>query len=216
MLFIMKKDKKETKVFLYWHSSVTDVTGGGIYRLWFKNKYYIGRTRELKSRLRSHERDIQRRFEKNNGEPTSPLDFYQHVLRWIKEKNIKRGYMEIIERCYCDDDLVAAEQRWFDKCEFDKNCLNLGFVATPYHQKHGNWKKDKPDQPEKPPKKLAKNKLKILEQIKADSLKKRTAKTKTKKKKEDEKPLTSAQKLQKLKRELRKLEQEYSPKPRKE
>ena len=123
-----------------WHKSVKSTSGGGVYMICFGEKFYIGRTRCLELRIRAHERDLNTR--KVNGKWTcaATADYYQHILTHLqKNPGVEVAYMKVLKRCKTDEELVAAEQRYFDKYEWDLNCLNLGFVATPYREKNEHW-----------------------------------------------------------------------------
>lgn len=110
-----------------------DIKRSGVYKLWFGDKFYIGRSRHLNDRLRSHERDLNRRKNGRWWNITGPQDFYQFVIMHLKKNpQINVAYMEVLEYCKTDEELIAAEQKYFDMHEWDVNCLNLGLVASPY------------------------------------------------------------------------------------
>lgn len=122
-----------------WHESVKSTSGGGVYMIYFGEKFYIGRTRCFESRKRSHERDLNKRMVNGRWTCAATSDFYQLVLSHLQRNAIGVAYMKLIKRCNTDDQLVAAEQKLFDKYEWDKNCLNLGFVATQYKEINEQW-----------------------------------------------------------------------------
>lgn len=108
---------------------------GGIYRIWFGQKYYIGRTRSLKTRIKSHRSDLNARLAGTYKDPLydPALDMYQKVMKHLKTiKDTNLFMVEVLIYCDEDEHLVLNEQKWFDKVKNDPNCLNLGFEAKPY------------------------------------------------------------------------------------
>lgn len=101
--------------------------------------------------------------------------------------------MEVLEYCENDDQLVAAEQKYFNMHEWDDNCLNLGLVASPY----------KPQKP-KPPKEKKEPKVKIVKPKKLLEKKEKPCKPV-----KQTVPMSSAEKLKMLKLTLDRLEKEY-------
>jgi hypothetical protein len=160
------KQPAKLHIQIQWHHSVDNIEGGGIYKIWFGSKFYIGRTRYLKGRKRSHERDLNRRKIGRWWKPESQFDFYQLVLVHLnKNPQIKVAEVEILEYCKTDDELVAAEQKYFDLHIWDANCLNLGYVATPY-KTEPIIRKPKAEKPLNKEKKVSKGKPKKKKQVK--------------------------------------------------
>lgn len=120
-----------------WAKSVKNPDVEGVYRIWFGDKFYIGRSRKIAYRKRCHEQDLIRRFQADNP-IKGQFDYYQLIIaHLLKNPQISEAKMEILEVCEGDDALVAAEQKWFNKYEWDTNCLNLGLVAAPYQRERG-------------------------------------------------------------------------------
>lgn len=139
--FTMSTKKQPIQIDFEWMPSRKRPKSGGIYRLWFGEKYYIGRSRTLKYRIKSHRSDINARLAGTYKDPLYDpnIDMYQHVIKHIKKlKGVTLFKAEVLIYCDTDDELVANEQKWFDKVKSDKNCLNYGFEAKPY-------KKPRPD-----------------------------------------------------------------------
>ncbi len=132
----MKKQTIEQQPFrIEWHKSVkTPPEGGGIYCLWFGEKFYIGRSRTVRYRIKSHQSSLRGRL-KSKKPIRGGMDLYQFVLEHLKANpHITVAYMEVLETCNTDAELVAAEQKYFDKFIWDKKCLNLGYVSHPYKE----------------------------------------------------------------------------------
>lgn len=197
--FMRSKQPKKLHIRVQWKDHDTEIMCGGVYKIWFGDKFYIGRTRYLWKRIRSHERDLNNRKKGRWWTITGPQDFYQFVIAHLKKNpQIQVAYMEVLERCDTDEALVAAEQKYFDMHEWDTNCLNLGLVATPY----------KPTEPKQPKPQKEKKVKTVKVKIKKD-------KKPLKKKGKPVKPVkipphvTNA-KLWLLQRTMDKLEKEYS------
>lgn len=115
---------------------------GGIYKLWFGEKYYIGRSRCLYTRMYSHRSDL---FKRVNGlmKPDDiyydpELDAFKHIVAHLKTiPELEEIKVQILCYCSTDDELVAMEQKWLTKAKKEGNCLNYGFVAAPYKEPRG-------------------------------------------------------------------------------
>lgn len=123
------------RITIEWHKSVKKPPeGGAVYRLWFGDKFYIGRSRAVRYRLKSHQSSLRVRLVSKKPVQCHN-DFYQFVIaHLLANPDITVAYMEILELCNDDAGLVASEQKYFDKYIWDKRCLNLGFVAIPYKE----------------------------------------------------------------------------------
>lgn len=103
-----------------------------VYRIWYGDKCYIGRSVQPEQRRKNHINDLNKRL-RNGGEAANPNDYYQHILSHLKRHpEITEGRMEVIKYCATEDELVAEEQKWLDKYVFDQVCLNLGYEAKRY------------------------------------------------------------------------------------
>lgn len=115
---------------------IEDMTISCVYRIWFPRgeKYYIGRCKNLKQRMASHQCDINRLamfWETDRNEH----HFYVHLMNHIIKTDSFTGYFSILEVCQNEEERVAGEQKWFDLCKEDPKCLNYGFVAKPWQPK---------------------------------------------------------------------------------
>lgn len=178
---------------------------GGIYRIWFGKKYYIGRSRCLKNRLTGHENYLYKRLnglipeEKIHEE----LDYYQFIFAHVSRvKSIKTAQAEVLEYCDSDYYLWKKENKHLRLAKGDPNCLNVGFEAKPYAEERK--KKDYPVLELRPwmIKKIAvKRTAKEVEQ-------KKERKNKEKKKNKYE-GLTSREKLELLRKEIVMIDAEF-------
>lgn len=128
---------KKRKVTIEWLPSKKKPTAGGIYRIWFGKKYYIGRSRCLKSRRKGHENALYKRLNGllNDAKIDPELDYYKLVIAHLKiNKKIVVAKAEVL--VYCDPDhlLVRNEAKFLKKAKGDPNCLNVGFEVKPYKE----------------------------------------------------------------------------------
>src|ERR1700749_3928546 len=79
-----------------------------VYRIWWKEKYYIGRARNLKQRIYIHQTDLNRHA--LLWDDSSPNHYLQHVMNWIIPNDLFWGYYEVVEVCNSEDELVSGEQ----------------------------------------------------------------------------------------------------------
>lgn len=125
--------KKPRELTFEWVRKSGKTSAGGVYKLWFGDKFYIGRSRCLVQRMSSHLNDLNARLSGKRIPSDPTLDYYQKVIKHLKKnKDIVVVRIEIVRFCKTDDELVANEQKQFDKHINDEMCLNFGFVATPY------------------------------------------------------------------------------------
>lgn len=103
----------------------------GVYKLFFGEKYYIGRGKALWNRIYIHKCDIKKRLA--GLKETTDLDYMRNVIAHVKETGLKVATCFLIKECVTVDDLVNEEQKAFDLAKNDPNCLNVGFVAKRIH-----------------------------------------------------------------------------------
>ena len=104
-----------------------------VYKIWWRGKYYIGRARNLRQRMATHRADLNRHA--LLWDDSNPNHYLRHVMNWIIPNDLFWGYYEVVEVCSSEDELVAGEQRQFDLCKSDPNCLNFGFIARRQSEK---------------------------------------------------------------------------------
>lgn len=94
----------------------------GIYRLNVGGKYYIGATKNLLYRTYGHEKRINSWFANKKYGKNSVTKICDYLLynKWVT--NI---FIELLEEVEYEECLVDAEQKWFDACFGDNNCLNF-------------------------------------------------------------------------------------------
>ena len=108
---------------------------GGIYKIWFGKKYYIGRSRWLANRIKGHENYLYKRL---NGlvdaaEIHEELDYYKFIMAHVtRNKSMKTALAEVVEYCDSDYFLWKKENKHLRLAKGDPNCLNVGFEAKPY------------------------------------------------------------------------------------
>lgn len=168
----MRIAKKKTvkplrKLTFEWIRKSGKTSAGGVYRLWFGDKFYIGRTRCLVTRMSAHLSDLNAHLAGKRKVADPALDYYQKIIKHLKsDKKLSVVRVQILQFCKNDDELVATEQKCFDRYVNDKNCLNFGFIATPYKAERNPdrvYKQvsfDKPIEPKQKKEKSEFNKLK--------------------------------------------------------
>jgi hypothetical protein len=98
----------------------------GIYRIWFGYKYYIGATVNTFKRMICHNSTIKRCFDGHRVGKNSQTN----VVKFLsKNQWITIAFLELIETVDYEEELVDAEQRWFDISHTDPNCLNEKFTS---------------------------------------------------------------------------------------
>ncbi len=105
----------------------------GIYRIWFGGKYYIGATVDTLDRVRFHYTHLVRAFlcgERLGKNSTSKI-----VNHLLCNPRIKTAFVELLQGCETELDLVDAEHIWLSPCKGDDNCLNYQFFV---HRNIGN------------------------------------------------------------------------------
>jgi hypothetical protein len=128
---------KERVIKFNWLPSKSKPKAGGIYKIWFGEKYYIGRSRYLIGRCRGHENYTYKRL---NGlikpdKIDKELDYYKKIVAHLKKnKKIVEAKVEVLE--YCDHDywLYIKENKHLKAAKNDQNCLNMGFESKPYKE----------------------------------------------------------------------------------
>lgn len=103
-----------------------DLNKMGVYRLWFGNKYYIGATKNTFNRMIGHITSINRCFD---GYRVGKNSITNIVIFLSKNQWIQTGFIELLEPVHLEEQLVDAEQGWFNKCYSDCNCLNERFTS---------------------------------------------------------------------------------------
>ena len=129
--FVMGRLKKEKKKWFHLEPDIDPIPDQNVacvYKIRFKDRYYIGRARNLQKRMGQHEADIirQERFWSTHPDESS---YYKKLLDFIVENNVTVGFYSVLQVCQTELDLVQGEQKWFDQCRDDPKCLNVGFVA---------------------------------------------------------------------------------------
>lgn len=109
---------------------VADPNAPCVYRIWFKDKYYVGRTINLGKRMKEHQNEINKKM--LWPDYAHPKDYHQKILDHIGQHDIFYGYYEVLECAPADSEfeLYFLEQKWLDLSKNDPNCLNYGFIAA--------------------------------------------------------------------------------------
>lgn len=102
-----------------------DYAAMGIYRIWFGQKYYIGATTNTKERMWYHSTHLYKAF--NYGEKLGKNSTSKIVNHLLCNPYIKTAFVELLQECIREIDLVEAEYKWLSPCENDSNCLNYQF-----------------------------------------------------------------------------------------
>lgn len=98
----------------------------GIYKITFRERFYIGCSTFFDGRKRSHQSQINK-FLANSDLPW--LGSYCNIIDHLKKyPQITEGVMELLEECDRWDNikLFAREKEWIWKLSQDGMCLNLG------------------------------------------------------------------------------------------
>lgn len=105
----------------------------GIYRIWFGGKYYIGATTNTTDRVIHHFKHLHNSLTHGSGiGNNSTTKIINHLLC---NQHIRTAFVELIEECKREFDLVQAEHKWLIPCKDDNNCLNYQFNV---HRTIGN------------------------------------------------------------------------------
>lgn len=94
----------------------------GIYRLNIGSKYYIGATQNTTVRMLGHAQKLNAWFFERKYGKNSQTKICDYLL---SNKWITHIYIELLEEVEYEECLVDAEQKWFDACFGDSNCLNF-------------------------------------------------------------------------------------------
>ena len=105
----------------------------GAYRIWFGSKYYIGATVDTQDRVRGHYRTLVMAF--LYGDRLGKNSISKIVNHLLCNPGIKTAFVELLEECKTELQLVDAEHRWLHPCKDDENCLNYQFKV---HRTIGN------------------------------------------------------------------------------
>lgn len=98
----------------------------GIYRLWFKDKFYIGRANNIRTRVKGHMKQIEYAFhtKKPNGW------FHDRVIKFLDATpDFSIIMVEVLEECN-ESLLNEREQFYITKYKDDPNMLNVATVAV--------------------------------------------------------------------------------------
>lgn len=97
----------------------------GIYRIWFNEKFYIGRSNNIRARAKKHMKDVELAF--NNKNPKT--GFQESVVKFLNETpDFSVIKLEILEECD-EFSLNEKEQYWLSKHGSDPNCFNIRINA---------------------------------------------------------------------------------------
>ena len=101
---------------------------GGIYKITFGNKYYIGKTQLLNKRLFEHELSINKSFEYyKHGLKYSAYGMYINLIKYlIDNPKIKIGYIELIQPCLNTKQMDYYESEILFNLRYNDDCLNIG------------------------------------------------------------------------------------------
>lgn len=92
-----------------------------VYRIWFGDKFYIGSTTNLDSRLSLHTKTILGCF---NGERVGRNSQTNIMFHLMAHPSITEGVAEILSFVKEEIELVGEEKRWLSKYFNDPMCLN--------------------------------------------------------------------------------------------
>lgn len=98
----------------------------GIYRLNVGCKYYIGATKNLLLRSEGHQKKINSWFAEQKYGKNSVTKICNYLLsnQWVTNL-----FIELLEEVEYEECLVDAEQKWFDACFGDSDCLNFKMIS---------------------------------------------------------------------------------------
>jgi hypothetical protein len=98
----------------------------GIYKLNFNEKFYIGRSNNIKNRLKHHIKEIENSIEYQKAKGST----YSDILSFMN-KNPKFSIIlvDILEECK-EESLNEKEQFWINKYLEDNNLINTKTIAT--------------------------------------------------------------------------------------
>ncbi len=125
---LRKKHVKEKQMIDFVFLDETHCERTGIYKIWFGNKYYIGSTIDTLDRMKYHYFSLVFAF--TQGEKIGNNSTTKMVNHLLCNPHIKNAFVELIQCCNTEYDLVAAEKKWLTPCEHDANCLNYQFKVS--------------------------------------------------------------------------------------
>lgn len=100
----------------------------GVYKItWDSNKFYIGRSKHIGTRVSQYEAAIYNYF-KTGTYPE--LHYLSKVFENLNADQMAYFFkVELLNSCYSVEDLQITEQKWLDTYKDDPNCVNIGFIA---------------------------------------------------------------------------------------
>lgn len=111
-----------------WHKFM-----GGVYKITFGHKYYIGKTKFLHHRRNAHEKHINHilsgyiedfRYSNNN--------MYYYIVRHLQENpSIRIGYIEMVQCCHNSKQMDYCEGKILYNLLNNEDCLNYGKHKPP-------------------------------------------------------------------------------------
>jgi hypothetical protein len=99
----------------------------GIYRIWFGCKFYIGATTNTTNRIIAHEAAIKRCLSGIGIGRNSQTNIANHLLA---NQSIETAFLELLEPCSKEIDLVDAEHDWLCNFKDNSDCLNVNFQVS--------------------------------------------------------------------------------------
>jgi hypothetical protein len=103
--------------------SFEDSRKRGVYRIDFRERFYVGCADWVLSRMKQHARMINKLLA---GAPMTPAnDYYCHIVSHIqKYPEITQGVVSILEEVPRSENIFAVEKKWIKSMSGGGMCLN--------------------------------------------------------------------------------------------
>lgn len=102
----------------------------GVYKLSFDgNGFYIGRSKYIATRFKSHWTVLHNYFKTKQ---IIPEHFMKKAIDYLNNHPMAYFFtVELLDQCDTIQELVIKEQKWLDHYKDNSNCLNIGFESKP-------------------------------------------------------------------------------------
>lgn len=103
--------------------SFDDARKRGIYKIQFRERFYVGCADWVRPRMKQHSREINKLL---SGAPMTPAnEYYCFVVSHIqKYPEIVHGVVSILEEVPRNVDIFTIERKWIKRLSRDGMCLN--------------------------------------------------------------------------------------------
>lgn len=103
--------------------SFEDARKRGVYKIQFRERFYIGCADWVLPRMKQHAKVINKLL---TGAPMTPAnDYYSHIVSHLKKyPEISQGVVSILEEVPRDVHIFTVEKKWIKLLSRDGMCLN--------------------------------------------------------------------------------------------